>query len=103
MFQGKRQESADKNRHLPLPIKDLDAVVFSHAHIDHSGRLPSLIAEGYSKTMWATSAARRLCAVIRHASADTKERDAESLATTHKASAEPLYGMRHAVRTMDLM
>ncbi|MDQ3672865.1 MAG: MBL fold metallo-hydrolase, partial [Gemmatimonadota bacterium] len=43
MFQGKRQESADKNRTLPLPIADLDAVVLSHAHIDHSGRLPYLV------------------------------------------------------------
>ncbi len=64
MFQGRRHEAADKNRQLPLPIKELDAVVLSHAHIDHSGRLPYLIAEGYSKTIWATSATRDLCAVM---------------------------------------
>ena len=56
MFQGKRQQSAEKNRQLPLPIADLDAVVLSHAHIDHSGRLPYLIAEGYARAIWATSA-----------------------------------------------
>jgi metallo-beta-lactamase family protein len=103
MFQGKRQDSADKNRHLPLPIKDLDAVVLSHAHIDHSGRLPYLIAEGYSKTIWATSATRDLCAVMLADSAHIQERDAEFLAKRHKDFIEPLYGMRHAVRTMDLM
>ena len=103
MFQGKRQESADKNRTLPLPIKDLDAVVLSHAHIDHSGRLPYLIAEGYSKTIWATAATRDLCAVMLADSAHIQERDAEFLAKRKKDFIEPLYGMRHAVRTMDLM
>jgi metallo-beta-lactamase family protein len=103
MFQGRRQESADKNRKLPLPINDLDAVVLSHAHIDHSGRLPYLIAEGYSKTIWATSATRDLCAVMLADSAHIQEKDAEFLAKKHKGFIEPLYGMRHAVRTMDLM
>ena len=103
MFQGKRQDSADKNRQLPVPIKDLDAVVLSHAHIDHSGRLPYLVAEGYSKTIWATSATRDLCAVMLADSAHIQERDAEFLAKRHKEFIEPLYGMRHAVRTMDLM
>jgi metallo-beta-lactamase family protein len=103
MFQGRRQESADKNRKLPLPINDLDAVVLSHAHIDHSGRLPYLIAEGYSKAIWATSATRDLCAVMLADSAHIQEKDAEFLAKKHKDFIEPLYGMRHAVRTMDLM
>jgi len=103
MFQGKRQESAEKNRTLPLPIADLDAVVLSHAHIDHSGRLPYLVAEGYSKTIWATSATRDLSAVMLADSAHIQEKDAEFLAKRKKEFIEPLYGMRHAVRTMDLM
>jgi len=103
MFQGRRHEAADKNRQLPLPITDLDAVVLSHAHIDHSGRLPYLIAEGYSKTIWATSATRDLSAVMLADSANIQEKDAEFLAKHRKEFVEPLYGMRHAVRTMDLM
>ena len=103
MFQGKRQESADKNRTLPVPIADLDAVVLSHAHIDHSGRLPYLVAEGYSKTIWATSATRDLSAVMLADSAHIQEKDAEFLAKRKKEFIEPLYGLRHAVRTMDLM
>src|SRR6266581_1173503 len=86
-----------------LPITDLDAVVLSHAHIDHSGRLPYLIAEGYSKTIWATSATRDLSAVMLADSANIQEKDAEFLAKHRKEFVEPLYGMRHAVRTMDLM
>jgi metallo-beta-lactamase family protein len=103
MFQGHRQEAAEKNRRLPLPIAKLDAVVLSHAHIDHSGRLPYLIAEGYSKTIWSTSATRDLCAVMLADSAHIQEKDAEFLAKRRKDFVEPLYGMRHAVRTMDLM
>src|SRR5450756_149140 len=86
MFQGRRHESAEKNRKLPLPIKDLDAVVLSHAHIDHSGRLPYLIAEGYSKTIWATSATRDLCAIMLADSAHIQEKDAEFLAKRKKLS-----------------
>ena len=103
MFQGRRQESADKNRQVPLPIRELDAVVLSHAHIDHSGRLPYLIAQGYSRSIWATAATRDLCAVMLADSAHIQEKDAEFLAKRKKDFIEPLYGMRHAVRTMDLM
>jgi len=103
MFQGKGQETAEKNRRLPIPIEDLDAVVLSHAHIDHSGRLPFLVAEGYSQTIWATSATRDLSAVMLADSAHIQERDAEFLAKHRKDFVEPLYGIRHAVRTMELM
>ena len=103
MFQGKRRESAEKNRSLPIPVGELDAVVLSHAHIDHSGRLPFLVAQGYDKTIWATSATRDLCAIMLADSAHIQEKDAEFLARRNKEFVEPLYGMRHAVRTMDLM
>ena len=103
MFQGRRSESDEKNRQLPVPIDQLDAVVLSHAHIDHSGRLPFLVAQGYEKTIWATSATRDLCAVMLADSAHIQEKDAEFLARRKKEFIEPLYGMRHAVRTMDLM
>jgi Predicted exonuclease of the beta-lactamase fold involved in RNA processing len=103
MFQGKRSDSAEKNKTLPIPISDIDAVVLSHAHIDHSGRLPFLVAQGYSKTIWATSATRDLCAVMLADSAHIQEKDAEFLARRKKDFVEPLYGMRHATRTMELM
>ena len=103
MFQGRRSESADKNRALPVPVGEIDAVVLSHAHIDHSGRLPFLVSQGYDRTIWATSATRDLCAIMLADSAHIQEKDAEFLARRKKEFVEPLYGMRHAVRTMDLM
>jgi metallo-beta-lactamase family protein len=103
MFQGKRIDAEQKNRTLPVPIAEIDSVVLSHAHIDHSGRLPYLIAEGYTKTIWATAATRDLSAVMLADSAHIQEKDAEFLAKRKKDFTPPLYGMRHAVRTMELM
>jgi metallo-beta-lactamase family protein len=103
MFQGHRKESAEKNKTLPVAIADIDAVVLSHAHIDHSGRLPFLVAQGYTKTIWATNATRDLAAVMLADSAHIQEKDAEFLAKREKEFVEPLYGSRHAVRTMELM
>ena len=103
MFQGKRGDAERKNRSLPLPIAEIDSVVLSHAHIDHSGRLPYLVAEGYSKTIWATAATRDLSAIMLADSAHIQEKDAEFLARHRKDFTPPLYGMRHAVRAMELM
>ncbi len=103
MFQGKRSDAEQKNRTLPVPIADIDSVVLSHAHIDHSGRLPYLVAEGYSKTIWATAATRDLSAVMLADSAHIQEKDAEFLAKHKKDFIQPLYAMRHTVRALELM
>ena len=54
LFQGKRQDADAKNRALPCAIEEIDAVVLSHAHLDHAGRLPFLTNRGYSKAIHAT-------------------------------------------------
>ena len=73
MFQGSRREAAEKNKRLPMAVGEVDAVVLSHAHIDHAGRLPYLVHEGYANTIWATSATRDLCAVMLADSAHIQE------------------------------
>ncbi|HEU4631242.1 MAG TPA: MBL fold metallo-hydrolase, partial [Gemmatimonadaceae bacterium] len=73
MFQGRRREAQEKNLRLPLPVDEIDAIVLSHAHIDHAGRLPYLAREGYAKTIWCTSATRDLCAVMLADSAHIQE------------------------------
>ena len=103
MFQGKRRESAEKNRRLPVPVDEIDAVVLSHAHIDHAGRLPYLVREGYGGPIYATPATRDLCAIMLADSAHIQEKDAEFLARRHKEAVEPLYALRDAVRAVELM
>lgn len=103
MFQGKRKESDEKNRAFPIPIDQIDAVVLSHAHIDHSGRLPYLTAKGYSKTIFATAATRDMCAVMLADSAHIQESDAKHLAQHGKPYVEPLYTMRDATRVQEIM
>ncbi|HVT04036.1 MAG TPA: MBL fold metallo-hydrolase, partial [Thermoanaerobaculia bacterium] len=70
---------------------------------DHSGRLPFLVAEGYAKTIWATNATRDLSAIMLADSAHIQEKDAEFLVKRKKEFIEPLYGIRHAERTIELM
>ncbi len=64
MFQGRRSESREKNLKLPLPVSEIDAVVLSHAHIDHSGRLPVLTRAGYRGTIYCTPATHDLSAIM---------------------------------------
>jgi len=103
LFQGRRAEAAEKNQRLPVPVDELDAVVLSHAHIDHSGRLPYLVREGYGNSIWCTPATRDLCAVMLADSAHIQEKDAEYLTRRNKEHLEPLYTMRDATRTMESM
>ena len=103
LFQGKRNESHEKNLQLPVPIEQIDAIVLSHAHIDHAGRLPFLVRHGYNGPIWCTPATRDLCAVMLADSAHIQEKDAEFLARRGKEPVEPLYSLRHSVRTIELM
>ena len=73
LYQGRRQESNEKNRKLPIPVDEIDAIVLSHAHIDHAGRLPFLVAQLYDRAIWATAATRDLCAVMLADSAHIQE------------------------------
>ena len=91
MFQGKRNESREKNLRIPIHPERLSAVVLSHAHIDHAGRLPMLTRDGFTGTIWATSATRDLCAIMLADSAHIQEKDAEFLRRKGQVTAEPLY------------
>ena len=103
LFQGHRKESQEKNLRLPIPVEEIDAVVLSHAHIDHAGRLPFLVRHGYAGPIWCTPATRDLCAVMLADSAHIQEKDAEFLARRGKQPIEPLYSLRHSTRTIELM
>jgi metallo-beta-lactamase family protein len=103
MFQGRRSETRERNARLPCPVDEIDAIVLSHAHIDHAGRLPFLTRHGYRGPIYCTAATRDLCAVMLADSAHIQEKDAEFLARRHKEVVEPLYGMRDATTAVERM
>jgi metallo-beta-lactamase family protein len=105
LFQGRRSETHDLNLQLPFDPRRLDGVVLSHAHIDHSGRLPLLVRDGFHGPIHTTPATRDLCAVMLPDAAHIQEKDFEYLQRRGKAGtqSEPLYSMADAVATQELM
>lgn len=103
LFQGRRSEVAAKNRKLPHDVAKLDAVVLSHAHIDHAGRIPFLVAEGYRGSVHCTPATRDLCEVMLADSAHIQEKDAQHLARRGREAVPPLYALRDVSTTMTQM
>jgi metallo-beta-lactamase family protein len=103
MFQGHRDETQEKNQSLPFTPDEIDAVILSHAHIDHSGRLPLLARYGFHRPVYATPATRDLCAVMLADSAHIQEKDAEFMARRQKSFVQPLYGQADVARLMSQM
>ena len=79
LFQGKRKESAEKNRVMPFDPGIINNVVLSHAHIDHSGRIPVLIKTGFSGRIITTRATVSACNYLLPDSGHIQESDAEYL------------------------
>lgn len=77
LFQGEGPQSDEKNRRFGFDPKSIDALVLSHAHIDHSGLIPRLVREGFTGPIYATPATRDLCAVMLEDSARIQESDFE--------------------------
>jgi metallo-beta-lactamase family protein len=105
LFQGRRSETHDLNLRLPFDARRLDGVVLSHAHIDHSGRLPLLVRDGFHGPIHTTPATRDLCAVMLPDAAQIQVKDFEYLQRRGKAGSqsEPLYSMADAIATQELM
>jgi metallo-beta-lactamase family protein len=105
LFQGRRAEAHARNTDSSVDPRRIDAVVVSHAHIDHIGRLPLLVRRGFHGPIYATPATRDLSAVMLADAAHIQEKDLEWLARRGKAGpgSEPLYNVADAVAAQELM
>lgn len=104
LYQGKRKEAFELNRNMPFDPASIDKVLLSHAHIDHSGNLPSLVSRGFRGEILATPATRDLCDIMLRDSAYLQERDVEYVnkkrARQGKNLFEPLYRAEDVEKTM---
>jgi metallo-beta-lactamase family protein len=103
LYQGHRAESRARNQTFPVRPRDIDAVLLSHAHIDHCGNLPNLVKQGFRGPIYCTPATRALAAVMLGDAAKIQEEDAAYLNRRRdkdKAKIEPLYDGRDVYRTL---
>ena len=108
LFQGHRQEAQEKNKNFSMNGDHLDAIVLSHAHIDHSGALPCIYKNGYRGPIYATPATRDLCSPMLMDTAWIMKGDAEHIerliarGERNVEPIEPLYGEYEVNETLSL-
>src|SRR4051812_35042783 len=103
LYQGRRAESRVRNREFPFRPRDIDAVILSHAHVDHCGNLPNLVRQGFAGPIYCTPATRALAAVMLGDAAKIHEEDAAYLNRQREKGepkVEPLYDGRDVYRTL---
>lgn len=105
LFQGRRAEARTKNLEFQCDPAKIDAVIISHAHIDHSGRLPRLVKQGYDGPIYMTPASRDLAAVMLNDSAHIQEEDAaywnRKRVKRGDEPIEPLYERDDAIQAVE--
>ena len=104
LFQGPRAQSYDINSHFPFPPSSLTAVVLSHAHLDHCGNLPSLVAQGFRGPIYCTEATRDLVGLVLRDSAKVQHQDTSHINKLRTAQGlpkvAPLYTSEEAERAI---
>jgi metallo-beta-lactamase family protein len=104
MFQGRRQEAFEKNRNFKYDPATVDALVLSHAHIDHSGNIPNLVRNGFKGRIYATPPTVDLCRIMLKDSAYLQLKDIEWVnrvrARTHEPPFKPIYTMQDVEASM---
>jgi metallo-beta-lactamase family protein len=104
LFQGRRAESAQRNLTFPTAAADVDAVILSHAHLDHCGNLPTLVAAGFRGPIYCTPATRDLTALVLRDAAKVQAQDADFVSRIRRRRGEPpvepLYDARTAERAI---
>ncbi len=105
LFQGKRADTYDRNLHFSFNPKDIDAVLLTHAHIDHSGNLPNLVKMGFSGPIYATPPTVTLGNIMLQDSAHIQEADIDYVNKKRKrrgeVAMEPLYTKADALQAIE--
>ena len=99
MFQGPKEWRERNWQPTPIPAHTIDAVILTHAHLDHCGWIPRLVKEGFKGAIYATSATIDLCGIILPDSGHLQEEDAEFYNKIKKSKhnpALPLYTLEEA-------
>jgi metallo-beta-lactamase family protein len=91
LFQGKREEAYQINKHFIYDPEELLCVILSHAHMDHSGNLPTLYSKGFRGSIYSTTATRDLCSIMLQDSAHIQLRDTEYVNKKKQKNEEPLF------------
>ncbi len=106
LYQGKRDESYERNQQFPFEVGDIEAVVLSHAHLDHCGNLPNLVKKGFKGAIYATQATIDLAEVVIKDSGHIHEQDVRYLnkrrAKKGLPAVEPLYTQLDAEAVLPL-
>lgn len=101
IFHGRRKEFYERNSCFPFDPKDIDAVILSHAHIDHSGNLPNLVKQGYSNPIYATPPTTELAAIMLRDSGHIYEENTEFLNKKKRKHGEPAVEPLYTVQDAD--
>ena len=99
LFQGQKEWRERNWRALPVPAKEIDAVILTHAHLDHCGWIPRLVKAGFRGPIYATPPTIDLCGIILPDSGHLQEEDAAFYNKTNKSKhhpALPLYTLKEA-------
>ncbi len=89
LFQGRRADTYERNLHFPFDPASIDALILSHAHIDHSGNIPNLVKQGFSGNIWCTTATRNLATYMLMDSGHIQEQDVEYVNKVRAKKGEP--------------
>jgi len=105
LFQGQKEWRERNWQDTPVPAREIDHVILTHAHLDHSGWIPRLVKEGFTGEIFCTPATLDLCSILLPDSGHLQEEDAEfanKKKTSKHAPALPLYTMREAEESLAL-
>ena len=89
LFQGPKEWRERNWRDTPIPAKEIDAVILTHAHLDHCGWIPRLVKEGFRGPIYATPPTIDLCGIILPDSGHLQEEDARYYNKTNKSKHQP--------------